>query len=249
MNDHDSTFRTQQAAFPATRWSVVLGAQGRSSGNPAASLESLCRQYWPPLYAYVRQRGHSRHDAQDLTQEFFARLLDKKWLAAADPAQGRLRTFLLMAMKRFLANEWDRSMTVKRGGGVEFVNLDPEDEDRFCDRAGPVGLPEESRFDREWALILMAAVMRRLEEEFQTAGQGAKFQALKATLTAGRGETDYGALAVTLATNPATARSSVHRLRKRFREIFREEVERTVAKPDEVDDEMRAIIAALGNAL
>src|SRR5882672_8179824 len=115
---------TRHAAFHTTRWSVVLSAQGKSSGDAFASLEALCRQYWPPLYAYVRHRGHSAHDAQDLTQAFFARLLEKNWLTAVNQEKGRFRSFLLMALKRFLANEWDRAQTRKRGGGVDVISLD-----------------------------------------------------------------------------------------------------------------------------
>src|SRR5882724_8356727 len=115
---------THHAVFHTTRWSVVLTAQGRSSGDAFQSLEALCRQYWPPLYAYVRQRGHSVDDAQDLTQPFFARLLEKDWLAAADRERGRFRSFLLMALKRFLANEWDHSQAQKRGGAAKIISLD-----------------------------------------------------------------------------------------------------------------------------
>ncbi len=117
---------TQNAAFHTTRWSVVLDAQGRASGDSMRSLEALCRQYWPPLYAYARYRGNAPHDAEDLTQEFFARLLEKEWLAAVKRECGRFRTFLLMAFKRFMANEWDRSQARKRGGGCEVISLDLE---------------------------------------------------------------------------------------------------------------------------
>jgi RNA polymerase sigma-70 factor (ECF subfamily) len=248
MANDDSSFRTRHADFHTTRWSIVIGAQGRSARDPDASLESLCQQYWPPLYAYVRRCGHSRHDSQDLTQEFFARLLEKDWLAAVEPARGRLRSFLLMAMKRFLANEWDRSRTLKRGGGTGVVSLDAEEGEHLFASGGPATQPAESLFDHNWALTLMEATMRRLREEYATAGQQAAFELLKPGLTAARGETDYDTLAAALETKPASARSAMHRLRKRFREIFRTEVAGTVATPGEVDDEMRAVIAALGSA-
>lgn len=246
MPDDASPFRTRHAEFHTTRWSIVVGAQGKSSRDPAASMESLCRQYWPPLYAYARRRGHSRHDAQDLTQEFFARLLEKDWLAAAAPVRGRLRSFLLMAMKRFMANEWDRSQTRKRGGGIGFVSLDVEEGEHLFASGGPATQPAESFFDRSWALTLMESAMRRLQEESGTGDRRTEYERLKPSLTAGRGETDYDSLAVALGVTPTSARSAVHRLRKRFREIFREEVAGTVALPEEVDEEMRAVIAALG---
>lgn len=152
-----------------------------------------------------------------------------------------------MTMKRFLANEWDRSQTRKRGGSIGFVSLDAVEGERLYTDGGPVILPAESLFDRTWALTLMDVAMRRLEGEYEAAGHRAEYELLKPSLTAARGETDYDSLAVVLNTKPASTRSSVHRLRKRFREIFREEVAGTVATPGEIDDEMRAVIAALGS--
>jgi DNA-directed RNA polymerase specialized sigma24 family protein len=245
--DPSPSFHRPPAAFQTTRWSVVLAAQGKSSRDAFESLEALCHHYWPPLYAYVRQRGHTLHDAQDLTQAFFARLLEKDWLTAADRAQGRFRSFLLMALKRFLANEWDRTQTQKRGGGVEIISLDME-------TAGQIPIPDpttvsgEALYDRRWALTLLETVMNRLREEHAAAGRLAEYEQLKPCLTSERGGTDYQAFAAALNMEPASARSVVHRLRKRFRELFREEVAGTVADPRDVDDEMRAVIAALGSA-
>jgi RNA polymerase sigma factor (sigma-70 family) len=224
---------------------MVLAAQGKSSDGAFQSLEALCQQYWPPLYAYVRQRGHSAHDAQDLTQAFFARLLEKDWLTAADQERGRFRSFLLMALKRFLANEWDRERAQKRGGGAEVVSLDI-DTAELMPIPDPRVVPGESLFDRRWALTLLETVMRRLRAEQEAAGRLEEYEQLRPCLTADRGSVDYGSLAVALHVEPASARSAVHRLRKRFREVFREEVAGTVVDPAEVDDEMRAVIAALG---
>jgi DNA-directed RNA polymerase specialized sigma24 family protein len=232
------------ASFRTTRWSVVLAAQGKSSGDEVQSLEALCRQYWPPLYAYVRQLGHTEHDAQDLTQAFFTRFLEKKWLTAADRERGRFRSFLLMTLKRFLANEWDRSQTQKRGGGIQMISMDA---------AEPMSLPDpraksaESLFEKRWALTLLDAVMRRLRLEHESTGRLAEYEQLKPCLTAERGSIDYEALAASLDMQPASARSAVHRLRKRFREVFREEVSGTVADVSDVEDEMRTLIAALGS--
>jgi len=243
--DPPKNFQTYHAAFHTTRWSVVLAAQGKSSRDAFQSLEALCQQYWPPLYAYVRQSGHPVHDAQDLTQAFFARLLEKDWLTAADRAQGRFRSFLLMALKHFLANEWDRRQTQKRGGGVEIISLDMEAAEQI-----PIPDPKvvsgEAWYDRRWAMTLLETVMHRLREEHEATGRLAQYEQLKPCLTAERGAVDYAALGAALHMEPASARSAVHRLRKRFREVFREEVAGTVADPRDVDDEMRAVIAALG---
>jgi len=237
---------THHAAFHTTRWSIVLAAQGRASGDAFQSLEVLCRQYWPPLYAYVRHRGFAPHDAEDLTQEFFARLLEKEWLPAANRECGRFRSFLLMALKRFMANEWDRSQAIKRGGGCDVISLDAGIAESLY-AANATSLPAESLYERRWALTLLETVMHRLRAEHEAAGKLAEYEMLKPCLTADRGDIRYEALAVELGMEPASARSAVHRLRKRFRELFRDEVAGTVADPKDVDAEMRAVIAALGS--
>jgi len=238
---------TRGTGFHTTRWTVVLSARGKASPESVDSLEELCRQYWPPLYAYARHRGHSAHDAQDLTQAFFSRLLEKEWLADADRAKGRFRTFLLMAMKRFLANEWDRSIALKRGGAVEFISLDaPDGEHIAISESAP--LPSDLLFEKRWALTLLESVMGRLGQEYEAAGRKKDYECLKPCLTKERGGVDYDALATQLDMEPASARSAVHRLRKRFREIFRDEVAATVTNPADVEEEMRAVVAALGRA-
>ncbi len=237
--------RPASPLFVTTRWSIVVAAQHDSSPDAAAALETLCRGYWYPLYAYVRRSGKSAHDAQDLTQEFFARLLDKEWLTSAAPERGRFRSFLLVAMKRFLAKEWHREQAQKRGGGCVFVPLDAGDaEQRY---AGEPGLGADVLFERRWALTLLDSTMDRLRAEFARAGKVAEFGAMKDWLTAGRGEIPYGNLAAQLEMSEGAARVAVHRLRKRFREIFRESIAETVANPEEVEDEMRHLAAALGN--
>lgn len=237
---------TPPAGFHTTRWSVVLSAQGKSEGDAFASLEALCRQYWPPLYAYVRHRGHPAHDAQDLTQAFFARLLDKEWLTAAEREKGRFRSFLLMTMKRFLANEWDRAQTRKRGGGVEVISLNAAWAEGLSAAGPEAAWPADALYERRWAITLLESVMRRLQQEHAGAGRLEEYEVLKPWLTAERGGIPYEELAAALGVAPASARSAVHRLRKRFREVFRQEVAATVADPADVDDEMRAVVAALG---
>ena len=249
MPPSESTSRSpmRRDAFQTTRWSMVLAAQGRATTDGFQSLESLCRLYWPPLYAYVRRRGHSPHDAQDLTQEFFARLLAKDWLTAAHRESGRFRSFLLMALKRFLANEWDRVQAQKRGGGVHAISIDSLEAERiYAESASATAA--ESLYEKRWAFTLLETVMRRLRSEHEQAGRLADYERLKHCLTADRGEIAYDDLAAEMGMEPDSVRSVVHRLRKRFREGFREEVAETVADPADVEDEMRAVIAALGAA-
>lgn len=237
--------RTSLAPFHTTRWSMVLRVRTQDSALADESLEALCHQYWPPLYAYVRRCGHAPQDAEDLTQGFFARLLEKDWLKRADPENGRLRTFLLTAMKRFCANEWDRHSAAKRGGRIPHADINSEEGERLLAEVST--LPDESAFDRTWGLTVLRATMDRLRAEYAQAGRLSDFECIKPTLTAPRGGVDYATLAKELGALPATARSLVHRLRKRFRELFREEVAATVAVEEEIDDEMRALAAALSH--
>jgi RNA polymerase sigma factor (sigma-70 family) len=231
--------------FVTTHWSVVLSARQKDSPRSSDALETLCRTYWYPLYAYVRRQGHSPPDAQDLTQEFFARLLQKDYLKAAAQEKGRFRTFLIVALKRFLANEWDRARAQKRGGGQLAVPLDTElAEQRY------LGEPLESAtadrvFERRWALTLLDRTMARLREEFTGAGKAEEFDRLKVCLTAERGEISYAEIAAALAMSESTARVAVHRLRRRFREVFREEIAHTVSGPEEIEEEVRYLMSVL----
>ncbi len=230
--------------FLTTRWSVVLAAKSEPSPSADAALETLCRAYWYPLYAFVRRSGRGPHDAQDLTQEFFARLLAKEWLQAAAQERGRFRTFLLVALKRFLANEWHHATAQKRGGGAELLPLDTVDaEQRY---AGEPVLTADEVFDRRWAMTLLDQTLERLSGEFTSSGKQSKFKVLKDWLTAGRGEIPYAEIAGQLGASEGAARGAVHRLRKRFRELFRENIAQTVADPDGVEDEMRHLAAVLG---
>ncbi len=232
-------------AFVTTHWSVVLSARQKNSPQSAAALETLCRTYWYPLYAYVRRQGHSPPDAQDLTQEFFARLLEKDYLKAAAREKGRFRTFLIVALKRFLANEWDRAHAQKRGGGQPILSLDTElAEQRY--RIEPVeGATAERIFERRWALTLLDRTMAHLREEFTAAGKAAEFDRLKTCLTAERGEISYAELGAASGLSEGAARVAVHRLRKRFREVFREEIAHTVSSAEEIEEEVRYLMSVL----
>ena len=224
-------------AFYTTRWTVVLQAQDEAG----TALEELCQRYWYPLYAFVRRRGHSAADAEDLTQEFFARLLSKRWLEAADQERGKFRTFLMMAMKRFLANEWDRSRRLKRGGDTAILSLDTLGaEQRF---ANEPAAPEDELllYDRGWALTLLERTLARLARE----QEAEKFAVLKPALTADRGAFDCAAAAGELGLSEGATRVAVHRLRKRYRELFREEISQTVAHPGEIEEEIRHLVEIL----
>lgn len=229
-----------------THWSVVLAAQDKSSPDSAAALDALCRVYWYPLYAYVRGSGHSPHDAQDLTQEFFARLLARDWLSVVLPERGRFRTFLLVAMKRFLTNEWHRSLTQKRGAGQILQTLDPaEAEYRFAAEP-PLG-PDEL-YERRWAMTLLEQSLERLHAEFIRASKAHEFFCLKEWLAAERGGIPYDRIATVLGTTPAAARVTVHRFRKRFRDLFRQTIAETVDAAGDVEEERRHLIAVLSRA-
>ena len=243
MTSDDSSSYAPRA-FPNTRWSVVLAATQRPSPESAAALEVICRAYWYPLYAYVRRCGQSPQDAQDLTQEFFCRLLEKRWLDAANPDKGKLRTFLIVALKHFMSKEWRRASAQRRGGGQSQVQFDTAiAESRYA--VDTPSLAADETFDQQWALTLLDLTVNRLREEFAASGRPGDFEALKNCLMAERGAIDYAAVAKRLGVNEGAARVAVHRLRKRFREVYREEISQTLADSSELDGELRHLAAAL----
>jgi len=230
--------------FPHTRWTLVLAATRKDAPESAAALEAICHAYWYPLYAYVRRYGQSAHDAQDLTQEFFYRLLEKRWLEAADREKGKLRTFLIVALKNFMSKEWRRASAQRRGGGQPHARFDTEfAESRYA--ADSQTLAPDEIFDQQWAITLLELTVNRLRAEFTAAGKPRDFEVLKGCLMAERGAIDYAAVAKQLGVNEGAGRVSVHRLRKRFREIYREEISQTLADGAELDGELRHLAAAL----
>ena len=232
--------------FATTQWSLVIAAGERGSVEAEYALAVLCQRYWFPLYAFARRRVAEVHEAQDLTQEFFLRLLEKNSLAAACPERGRFRSFLLTSLKNFLANEWDRTTAQKRGGDRERLSLDWEaGESRLSFEPSHSDTPERE-FERQWALTLLENVVRRLQDEFVAAGKSRQFELLKETLTAGRAALDYVAVAQDLAISEEAARQAAHRLRKRYRELLRDEVAATIETPTEVEDEIYRLFQALG---
>ncbi|MCU0792689.1 MAG: sigma-70 family RNA polymerase sigma factor [Opitutaceae bacterium] len=230
--------------FATTRWSIIAAACHGPTLAADAALEALCRAYWYPLYAYVRRTGHAPADAQDLTQAFFTRLLEKSWLRDALPERGRFRSFLLMALKRFLAKEWRRENARKRGGALTFVPLDAaEAESRY---AIEPSLGPDEMFERRWALTLLDRGFAVLAEEYASEGRSDEFERLRSHLTARRDEIDYDATASSLGLSPGAARVAVHRLRKRFREVIRHEIAETVADEAALADELRHFVQVLG---
>jgi RNA polymerase sigma-70 factor (ECF subfamily) len=209
------------------------------------ALARLCQTYWHPLYAYVRRVGHSPPDAQDLTQEFFARLLEKNYLTEADESRGRFRSFLLASLKHFLANEWDKARAQKRGGAQIPISIDVASAETSCHWEPADNSTAEKIFERRWALTLLDGVLRRLKEEYVQDGKENLFEQLKPTLTEASRSVRYAEIAVRLGTSEGAVKVAVHRLRQRYREVLRAEIAGTVATPSEVEDEIRSLFAAL----
>ncbi len=233
------------AHFVTTHWSVVLSACDKTSPASEQALEKLCRTYWYPLYAHVRRLGHSPSDAEDLTQEFFARLLHKDYLQAADRAKGRFRTFLLAVLDHFLANNWDRAQTQKRGRGQVAVPLDTALAERLYAADDGTETAPMQAYDRRWALTLVEQALGRLRAEYEQAGKAEDFVRLKVFLTAEPRSVPYARVAAELGVTEGALRVIVHRVRHRFREIFREEVAHTLVDPRDLGEEIRHLVAAL----
>jgi RNA polymerase sigma factor (sigma-70 family) len=233
------------ASFPTTHWSVVLGAgEGGSTANDQA-LEVLCRAYWSPLYAYLRRQGYSAHDAQDLTQDFFARLLQKNILNRAQPDRGRFRSFLLASLKNFLANEWDRAQAQKRGGRLAIVSFDAETAEARYQSEPASNLTPEMIFDQRYAMTVLDRALARLEDENTKAKCARSFALLKGFITSPPEKAAYDAVAAELQMPASSVAVMVHRLRARFGKLVRAEVADTVANPEDVDDELRHLCATL----
>jgi RNA polymerase sigma factor (sigma-70 family) len=230
--------------FATTHWTVVLAAGRRQTPQSALALEELCRTYWFPLYAYVRRRGHAKAEAEDLTQAFFARLLEKNFLANLHSEKGKFRAFLLAALKHFLANEWDKSQRQKRGGGRPPLSLDWQSADTKFQIAAANAPSPDKAFDREWALALLAKVIERLQRECAAEGKAKLFEQLKTFLMAGGGDPAQAEVAKALGLEEGAVRVAIHRLRKRYRALLRAEIAQTLSDPAMVDEEMRALFGA-----
>ena len=245
-NQEDAIARPQPY-FATTRWTMVMAAGHSDTPSAHMALEELCRAYWYPLYVYARRRGHNAEDSEDLTQEFFRRFLAGHSLETADPNKGRFRSFLLTVFKRFLANEWDRACAQKRGGGVPALSVDTKAaETRYLVEPSVECAPERI-YDRRWAMALLGRSVDRVRDEYVQSGKGAEFDQIKSCLTAERGTINYAEMAQASGTSEGALRVAIHRLRRRFREVFRDEIAQTVAHSDEIDDEVRYLMSVLAD--
>jgi RNA polymerase sigma factor (sigma-70 family) len=245
--DSSRPVEVHRDVFATTHWTVVLEAGKRHTPESDRALEELCSAYWFPLYAYVRRRGYTKEDAEDLTQAFFARFLEKNYLEGLTAERGRFRAFLLAALKHFLINEWKKSQRIKRGGDATVFSLDWKTADTQFQVASTAEPSPDVAFDREWAMTLLGKVIEQLHAEWAREGKAAQFQELKIFLTAGKGVVSHAEAAVALKMDEGAVRITVHRLRKRYRQLLREEIIRTLADPAQVEEEMRALFGAFSH--
>jgi RNA polymerase sigma factor (sigma-70 family) len=239
------TIAHRPGLFATTHWSVVLAARDAQGEAAEKALSQLCSIYWYPLYAFVRRRGFNPHDAEDLTQEFFCRLLDKNYLSSVDYRKGRFRTFLLTALENFLRGEWRRARAKKRGGGLRLISLDDPDAEARYSREPASGQTPERIYERNCALALLEQTLRRLREEAESEGKGGRFDRLKGFLTADGERRGYAELAQQLGTSEAALKMAVNRLRQRYGELLRDTIAQTIASQDQVDEELRSLFMAL----
>jgi RNA polymerase sigma-70 factor (ECF subfamily) len=232
--------------FHTTRWSLVLAAGQQASAASHEALGALCQLYWYPLYAFARRQVSQAEEAQDLTQEFFARLLEKDYLRAADPERGKFRSFLLTAFKHFLAKERDRARAQKRGGGQQVLPLDFQAGEQRYSREPAHEVTAEKLFERRWALTLLDRVLARLRGEFEVAGKQTLFERLKGCLAGEKNPGgSYQELASDLQMTEGAVKVAVYRLRRRYQELLLEEIAQTVAAPEEIEDELRHLFEAV----
>jgi RNA polymerase sigma factor (sigma-70 family) len=246
MNSQTMHTLPGSSQFPTTRWTLVVAAGDPRRKDARSALVSLCEKYWYPLYAYLRRRGYAPDQAQDLTQEFFMRVLEGRYLDRADPEKGRFRSFILTSLKFFAADEQDRQHAQKRGGGavVSFEFSSGESgEERYRREPGHDETPDRI-FERRWALSMLERVMERLRDEFVQHGRPENFERMKVFLL-GQSEAPYADLAREMNTSEGALKVAIHRLRKRYRELFRQEIADTVADPAEVESELRYLAAVL----
>jgi DNA-directed RNA polymerase specialized sigma24 family protein len=235
----------KNGVFNTTHWSVVVSAANPDAKGSDRALQELCGTYWYPLYAYLRRRGYREHDAQDLTQDFFAHLFERKALHRVDREKGRFRSFLLGSLNYFLADERDRTNAQKRGGGRELLSLDAQDaEERY--RLEPVDeRTPEKLFERRWALTLLDQVFTKLAREFSESGKEELFRHLQPFLIETTGSKSYAVAAPEAGISEEAFKKAVQRLRQRYQKLFREEIAQTVADQAEVDEELRYLCEVL----
>ena len=247
MSDKTPKCSTPSGAgqFATTHWSVILAAGDSAAALHQPALDTLCQTYWFPLYAYLRRRGYDTHEAEDYTQGFFAGILERKGLQRADPKYGKFRSFLLASLKNFLADEWDRARAQKRGGDKKVLSLDFNAAASRYDGAPAHCLSPEKLFERSWALAVLTRAMDRLKAESAASDKQRLFDCLKVYLTAEKDAVSYRDVAAKLDMTEGDVKVAVHRLRRRYRELVRDEIAQTVTNEAEVDEEIRDLFAAL----
>lgn len=244
MSISRATHPASSGAFPRTHWSIVVAAGQATDTKSREALSRLCETYWTPLYGYVRRRGHGVEDAHDLTQEFFLRLLEGNWIARADKSKGRFRSFIFTVLKRFLADEWDKERTQKRGGNVHLESLSQLAEAAYTPPTAATTSPE-LEFERDWAMALLTRVLHALEQEYAGAGRARLFAVLRSYLVGGCDTKPYAPVAAELGMSESAFKVAVCRIRQRYRERMKQEVLATVADAREVDSELRHLFRIL----
>ena len=248
-NDQSSPRKNQLATpghwFTTTHWSVILGAADTSVASAHEALEKLCRTYWYPLYAYIRRQSYSPEDAQDLTQGFFARFLEKNYLTQVDRQKGKFRSFLLASVRHFLSDERDRARAAKRGGGHTVLSLDIQDAEGRYVLEPADELSAEKIFERRWALTVLDASRAHLRDEYAKAGKAPRFAILEKFLPGEQAACTHPEAAAQLGVAPGTVKWEVHQMKRRYRELLRAEIAHTVASGDDIDEEVRHLIAVL----
>jgi RNA polymerase sigma factor (sigma-70 family) len=234
-----------RARFETTHWSVVLAAGGIPTEQSRVALATLCERYWYPLYVYLRRQGYSADQAEDLTQGFFARLLEKDWLRGVSPERGRFRSFMLTAVKHYASNERDRARALKRGGKTPPMSFEIEGAEGMYQLEPRDDLTPEHIFDRRWALLLLDRVLVRVRTDFERRGKDAVFETLKPYLAGEKTGESYAEAGAALGMSEGAVKVAVHRLRRRFRDVLRDEIAQTVSTPDEVEDEIRYLFDAV----
>jgi len=232
--------------FPTTCWTLVQAAADNPNSDSRQALATLCQTYWPPVYGFIRRRGYDQDQAQDLSQGFFALLLEKNYLGDADRRRGKFRSFMLTALKYFLANEWDRSRALKRGGGQLPISIDQTGAEKWCAPAVVEGTTPESLFERRWAIALLDHVMMKLRAEFAAVGKAGQLEGLSVFLDKDFEDASFEKVAEQMGMSVGALRTAVHRMRRKYRLLLREEIAQTVSTPEEVDEEIRFLMSALG---